>query len=102
MIYYDSCALYISSTQDPRERIKKIDLIIDMLMTTGLSSAENADVNEYSLDDGQSKIKTVFNSPDKVISAINGFEKIRNIYINRINGRVTRLVPGSSIINGRG
>ena len=102
MVIYDSCAIYIKSATTTKERIVKIDAVISMLLDTALSSAESADMEEYALDDGQTKIRSVYSSPDAVFKAIKSFEKLKTYYFNQLNGRVARLVPSSSIKYGRG
>jgi len=57
------------------------------------------DIEEYTLDDGQSKISTKYRDIASVIKAIGDYEKLRQMYINRINGRIVRLIPANSITN---
>lgn len=98
MVRYDSAAVYIESASSIRQKITRLDAIIDALLTTVLKSAENGDVQEYWLNDGQTQIKTSYRSAKEVLDAVNVFERTKQIYVNRLNGRVMRLVDGKNFI----
>lgn len=98
MARYDSAAVYIESASSIRQKITRLDAIIDALLTTVLKSAENGDVQEYWLNDGQTQIKTSYRSAKEVLDAVNVFERTKQIYVNRLNGRVMRLVDGKNFI----
>ena len=97
MVEYDSAAIYIQSSNDLCDKIAKIDAIIAALETTALSSAANDNIEEYWLDDGQSKIKTKYKGTDEIFKSIISFEKMRQIYVNRLNGFVVRMVDSRSL-----
>tara|TARA_R110002167_G_scaffold110087_3_gene280327 strand:+ start:4469 stop:4768 length:300 start_codon:yes stop_codon:yes gene_type:complete len=97
MVEYDSAAIYIQSSTALCDKIEKIDLIITALEETALSSAANDNIEEYWLDDGQSKIKTRYKGTDEIFKSIYAFEKMRQIYVNRLNGRVVRMVDSRSL-----
>lgn len=101
MAIFDSAAIYIDSAKTLREKIVRIDAIITALETSALKAAETGNISEYSLDDGQTKIKTAYRSPVDVQNSIDAFEKIKQRYVNQLNGRVMRLVDSKSFINGR-
>lgn len=92
MIYYDSAAIYIDSASTLREKIVKVSAIITALEDTALHAAANAGIQEYWLDDGQTKIRQSYRSSKEVEASITGFETIRQRYINKLNGRMVRLV----------
>ena len=46
------------------------------------------------------KIKTVFRSVNDIAKSIEGLERIKQIYVNRLNGRALRLVDSHSFKNG--
>src|SRR3990167_65447 len=97
MVQYDSAQIYIDSATTLREKIVKIDLIIIALETTALKAASTDEISEYWLDDGQTKIKTVYKGADSVLKSIMAFESIKQMYINRLNGRVMRLVDSKNL-----
>lgn len=101
MVTYDSAAIFIRTAVDNKAKIEKIDLIISALEDTAAESALNDDIEEYWLDDGQSKIKTVYKGTEAVLKSIMDFEKLRQMYVNRLNGRQVRLVDGKSLRNQR-
>lgn len=96
MIYYDSASVYIATATTNAEKLAKVEAIIAALEDTALKSASNDDLSEYSLDDGQTKIKTVYRSTADVLKSLRGFEQLRQMYINRLNGRVVRLFDEGS------
>ena len=81
-----------------------IEQLIDKML---LSIAEQSGggslsgIAEYQLDDGQIKIKTAYNSISQVEAGINSLEKLKNIYINRMRGRVTVLRDVNSFAKRR-
>lgn len=101
MVVFDSSAIYIDCASTLVEKIARINAVITALETTALKAAETGNFNEYWLDDGQTKIKTVYRNPADIERSITAFEKIRQRYINQLNGRVVRLVDGKSFIGRR-
>ena len=96
MVIYNSAAIYIDSATTLQEKITKIDAIITALEDTALKAASTGDITEYTLDDGQTKINTIYRGAADVERAITSFERIRQRYINQLNGRIVRLVDGKN------
>lgn len=90
---------YLESKTSLQERIAAIDVLIDrMILTIGEAiTGSAASVSEYSLDDGQIKIKTAYRSVPDIQEGIRGLETMRNLYINRMTGRQTILRDYKSI-----
>jgi hypothetical protein len=101
MTQYDSAAVYIESFSDTTSRIKAIDSIIEALLLTAAKAASGDHIFEYTLDNGQTIIKSTYKGADGVYKSIQAFEKLKQMYINRLNGRVVRLVDSKNI-NGYG
>jgi len=99
---FQSETLFIDSATDMEDKVKKIDLIINALLDLATNSAGKDDVSEYSLDDGQTKIRTQFRGMSSIVDAINDYEQLRQVYFNRLNGRVIQLRDSKSVIHGRG
>jgi hypothetical protein len=97
MVVYDSASIYIEGATSLCDKISRIDTIIDALMTTALNAAANDNIEEYWLDDGQSKIKTIYRGTGQIMESIKSFETIKQLYVNRLNGRVVRLVDSKSL-----
>lgn len=96
MTIFDSAQEFIDSATSLQDKIKKIDQVIDALMTTALKAASNDNVTEYSVDDGQTKIMTNYRGAAAVMNSIKMFEQLRQMYVNKLNGRVMRLVDGKN------
>jgi len=96
MAEYETAYAYIETATSLKQKVACIDLVIDGLLNSALKAVENEDISEYWLDDGQTKIKTVYRSANGVMESIKGFEKIRNIYLNRINGFSVQLIDKNS------
>lgn len=96
MVIYDSEAIYIDSCSSIKEKIVAIDAIIAALFTTAAKAAAGEELTEYWLDDGQTKIKTVRRSSASIETSINSFLRLKNMYINQLNGRIVRLVDGKN------
>jgi hypothetical protein len=79
--------LYIQSVTDLQTRYTRLGQIITALETQMLLAATDTNIEEYSLDDGQVKIKTLYRSPDSIAKAINAFEVLQQKTFNKLNGR---------------
>jgi hypothetical protein len=101
MVHYTTADLYIESKTKLLDKITAIDAIISALETVALKAAATGNVQEYSLDDGQTKIKTMYRSPAEVEASITAFERIKQRYINEYNGPMVRLVDGKNFKNRR-
>lgn len=97
MVIYDSEAIYIETATTIAGKIIKLDAIILALETEALNRAANEGISEYSLDDGQTKIKTVYRSTKDILNSIQSFIKMKEYYYNKLNGRVYRLTDGKSL-----
>lgn len=95
MVIYTSFEQYVQSATTIQAKLAKIDAIIDVLLTTALVSAGSDNTQEYSLDDGQSKVSTIYKGTDGVMKSIAAFEKLRDYYKTKLDnntGRVVQLV----------
>lgn len=102
MIEYESTEKYLGTATSLKDRIAKIEAIISALYTTAERAAINGDVSAYTLDDGQVRIGTNFRTVDEVMKSIYAFEKLNQLYINRLTGRMIRLVDGKNMRGPRG
>lgn len=85
--------IYIESATSLVDKVNKIQQIIDALLDQQIAAVGNSFTDEYSVDDGQIKIKTIYRSPDSIARAINDYEKIKQQCLNRLNGRNRVLRP---------
>jgi len=95
-IIFSSCGLYIQSQKTLQDKITAIDKVIDALILSGETMAINDSIQEYSLNDGQTIIKTIYKGGVGIATAMRYWEGIRQMYINRLNGRMVRLVDGKN------
>jgi hypothetical protein len=100
MIYYENAGLYIESCTSIRAKITAINAIIDALMLSAAKAATRAHITEYSLNTGQTHIKTSLRGSKEVTAAIQEMEVLKQMYIARLpnNGRVSRIVDGKNLI----
>lgn len=92
---YLTISQYIECKSTLREKIIAIDNVISAMELKLLESVDSANYSEYQMDDGQMKIRTMYRSPKDVTVGIQGLEVLKQRYVNRYNGRVTRLVGGN-------
>jgi hypothetical protein len=99
MIVYDNFDKFLSTCKKTKDRIAAIDEIIDQLLVSAAKGALKSHITEYSLNTGQTQIKTVLTSMKDVKDAILFFEQLRNLYISRLpgHGRVVRFVDGKNL-----
>jgi tetrahydromethanopterin S-methyltransferase subunit H len=92
MVVYEAAADYIRTGTNLKTKIDKIEAVITALENSLLTVAEKDGIEEYLLDDGQTKIKTVYRTSEQVMKSIMAMEKLRSYYINKKVGRQVRLV----------
>lgn len=92
---YSTISQYIESKTTLQAKIAAYDLIIAGLETTMLLAVESGHVKQYEFDDSMMKVRSEYRSVDDIAKAMMGYEKIRQIYINRLNGRVSVLRGGN-------
>jgi len=90
MAVFESEVCFISCSQSQIDRANRIMQVIIALENQSLEAAGNSDISEYSLDDGQIRIKTAYRTPEEIAKAIDHYEKIYNRIVARCSG--TRIV----------
>ena len=89
--------LYFKLTSGSRTReqictkIAQLDAIIESLFEVALVSVGNGNMMQYELDTGQSKQKVEYTSPKQVTDAIESYEKIRQLFVNKLSPRQIKL-----------
>jgi hypothetical protein len=102
MIIYENWSIYVNSATELKNRIANIKAVMGLLRAQRLEAAANGNISnmsEYSLDDGQTKIKTVYRSLNDINLAIRTLEQELQMCYNQLNGRMTRLVDGKNFNN---
>jgi len=100
-IYFDSEGLYIQSQSSITAKITAIDNIIDALLLTAAKGATTDNISEYSLNDGQTIIRTLYRGTDGIYKSIQSFQRLRTYYVNQSTGRVVRLMDSKSFNTNR-
>ena len=76
-------------------KVATYDLLIEGLEATLLKSIESGYLVQYELDDGQIKCRSQFRKIDDLVKSMEGLQRLRQNYINRYNGRITRFTGGN-------
>lgn len=93
--YYTKFSEYlIKQKQTDKDRLDAIDQLIEMTILKQLDAVTNNDpsISEYQFEDGQVKIRTAYRTSNDFKTALSSLESIRQVYINRLKGRVMSLV----------
>lgn len=96
IIYFDSADIYINQGVNVDDKIVRLNAIITALEDAILKGAATGNLSEYSLDDGQTKIRTVYRSLTEATNALTALETIRQRWINQKNGRHMRFMDGKN------
>lgn len=96
MVEYNRASVYLATKTSDKAKITAIDAIINTLLASAADAASNEGIEEYWLDDGQTKIKTVYRDSESIYKGIVAFQRLRQIYVNRVNGRTSRNVPSKA------
>lgn len=90
---YETIQAFIGSKEGAAAKIVAIEALIEaMLLKLAESAGGQAAVfDEYSIDDGQMKVRTSYRSVTDVTSGIISLRKLKNYYINDHNGHVSVL-----------
>ena len=59
--------------------------MIENLFLAAEKSSENGDISSYFIDDSEHHIETVYRNPEDIFNAIGTLEKLRLVYMNRLN-----------------
>lgn len=98
MLRFNSAYDYISQATTYKDKIAKLDLIIEALEDSVLQAAGQSHITEYDLNDGQTRIKAAYRSPKEVADSINAFEQMRERYKNKLHGPRVRLVDSKNFL----
>jgi len=103
-IYHD-VSEYITTAATTKEWIARVKATITALQAQRLAMSLNgskAGVSEYSLDDGQTKIRTVYRSVDELTSAIAALRKELKELQSDLTPRMVKLMDEKNFNYRRG
>jgi hypothetical protein len=92
MVVYEAASDYIRTGKNNKEKIDKIEQVIAALEVVMLDAATKENIEEYDLNDGQTKIRATYKGVKSIMAAIMSLETLKNYYINKTVGRQVRLV----------
>ena len=92
---------YIESCETVRDKIIAIDLLIEKMMLAALDASGSAIYSSYDMNDGQMIVKAAYRNANDVFEGINVLEKIKQRYINQLDGRVMTFRGGNRITGFR-
>ncbi len=110
---FESIPQYLETVNSLVQRLEKIDLILNQMENSMLASQGNSQtgeqarpgvdlVEEYSLDDGQTKIRTKYRDVSAFIGSYGQLMKLRNMIQARLNnnisGRILKLMDSSNFV----
>lgn len=102
MRYYSSPLEFFRDTQNAMSNIQKIDAIIGALYVAAAASAAGENLTQYSLNDGQTIISATPRSAKQIADSIKAWEGLKNGELQKITGRVFRLVDGKNFTGRHG
>lgn len=86
--------VYIEDATSLEDRVNRYGQIIDALELRLLNSGtDSAEIEEYAIDDGQVKIRTLYRDIGSITKAIENLMKLRQKLVNRLNGHGFVLRP---------
>ena len=97
MARYDTEQLFLESATDLKAQITQVDLVISGLISAAIAATSDQDLEEYSLDDGQTKIKIRSRTPAQLSVAVMQWKVIKQMLVNQVNGRAVRLMDSKSV-----
>jgi hypothetical protein len=92
---YLTISQYIECKSTLYDKIVAINNIILAMELKLAESVIQSGYVEMNIDDGQMKTKAVYRSMQDLAAGLQGLEVLKQRYVNRYNGRVTRLVGGN-------
>lgn len=92
---YMTIPQYIECKSKLIGKVATYDILIESMESALLEATVSGHLSEYEMDDSMMRVRTRYRSINDMQNALNGLRRIRQDYINKINGRVTRLVGGN-------
>lgn len=97
MVYFKASE-YVLCTADKAEQIARIDQCITALLALQIDTTGDQSIEEYTVDNGQTKIQTRYRSTAQITNSIFALRKLRNEIRNEGN-RVIRLIDSKNLRN---
>lgn len=92
---YMTISQYVDCKSKLIGKVATYDLLIESMEKAILEATVSGHLNQWEMDDGQMKVRSMYRSIGQMTDGLQGLRKIRQDYINQYNGRVTVLRGGS-------
>ena len=92
---YTTISEFVEAKSKLIGKIATYDLLLEQMELAMLTGIESGHLVQVELDDGMMKLRTQYRNVNDLTKAITTIEKLRQMYINRYNGRGMRLVGGN-------
>ena len=76
-------------------KIATYDILIEAFEKSMLDATVSGHLLQYEMDDSQTKVRVQYRNMTDMMNTMNNLIKLRQYYVNKSNGRVTRLVGGN-------
>lgn len=97
MVTYDSTEVYLMSATTKRERLTKVQALIDaLLLKMSASGVDRSNYDTVEMDDGQTRVFTKYRSMENMVAAIKGLQLMEERLIARLQPRRMRIVNGKN------
>jgi len=90
-------SVYIQSKSTLLEKINAIDDLITAMEGKLLEGIDTATIDEYWMDDGQMKVKTIYRSVADLEKGLEALLKMKQRYVNNYNGRMMVMRDASGL-----
>lgn len=99
---YEKESQLLATCKTAKDKVARYNQIITALENILIDGGSNLDVGEYSLDDGQTKIRRTFRGPNEIFDAIEKFERLKNRAIRNTFGPIVQLRNQEQLKRGYG
>ncbi len=100
IVWFDKSAIEKAETPTTiADGLAAIEAIIVTLLAAMAKAATTGNMSEYSLDDGQTKIKVVYKDLEAMQASFFALQRMKQYYINAANGRVWRAMDSKNFPN---
>ena len=92
---YTSISHFVEEKSKLIGKVATYDLLIEGMEAAILESTVSGHLVQYELDDGQMKVRTMYRNTKEMVATMDGLIKIRQRYVNKLNGSVAVLRGGN-------
>lgn len=82
---------YVKAAMTTDQKICRLEEIIAIMYDSLAESALNQDISEYRMDDGQTKVQSIYRSASQITNAIEDLERLVQFHKNKSVPRTTVL-----------